>query len=208
VLDPPHGNRQGLSHGRLTVGVIAYILTECNHFLSPVRDWVLARRRCLSHALGQPLRDTDFTDDRLEDLLDALGADEVGEPIEVQMGQRLIRAYELPTNTGRIDTTMASVYHQPQGQSLLAFGQSKEQRPSLQQFKELLGTLDPAGVPLCSATMGRQRADDPLIYPLGARWSRLWVELTSCWWVTARLRPEDSARRIQTSGGYHLTPYQ
>ncbi len=105
VLGPPHGNWQGLSYGQLTVVFIAYILTECNHFLSPVRDWVLTRREGLSHALGQPIRDTDFTDDRLEALLDALGADEVGEQIEMHLGQHLIRAYALPTDTGRIDTT-------------------------------------------------------------------------------------------------------
>lgn len=165
VLGPPHGNRQGLSYGQLAVVFIAYILTECNHFLSPVRDWVLARRQCLSQALSQPIRDTDFTDDRLEDLLDALGADEVGEQIEVQMGQHLIRAYELPTETGRIDTTTVSVYHQPSGESLLTFGQSKDQQPNLRQFKEVLSTLDPAGMPLYSATVGGQCADDPLYLP-------------------------------------------
>ena len=35
VLKSPHGNRQGLSYSQLAVVFVAYILTECNHFLSP-----------------------------------------------------------------------------------------------------------------------------------------------------------------------------
>lgn len=169
VLGPPHGNRQGLSYGQLAVVFITYILTECNHFLSPVRDWVLARRECLSHALGQPIRDTDFTDDRLEALLDAVGADEVEEQIEMQLGKHLIRAYALPTDTGRIDTTSVSVYHRPKGPSRLSFGYSKDRQPDLRQFKELLGTLDPIGMPLCSAMVDGQCADDPLYLPAWRR---------------------------------------
>ena len=34
----PHGNRQGLSYGQLAVVFVAYVLSQCNHFLSPVRD--------------------------------------------------------------------------------------------------------------------------------------------------------------------------
>lgn len=83
ILGPPHGNRQGLSYGQLAVVFIAYVLSECNHFLSPVRDWVLERRECLTQALGESIRDTDFTDDRLEALLDVVGTVEVGEQIDL-----------------------------------------------------------------------------------------------------------------------------
>jgi len=166
AVRPPHGNRQGLSYGQLAVVFIAYVLSKCNHFLSPVHDWVLARRESLSHALGQPIRDTDFTDDRLADLLDAVGAEGVGEQIEVPMGDYLIRAYALPTDTARIDTTTVSVYHQPKDEeSMLDFGHSKDHRPDLRQFKEVLGTLDPAGIPLYTATVGGECADDPLYLP-------------------------------------------
>ena len=97
VLGAPHGNRQGLSFGQVAVVFVAYVLTECNHFLSPVRDWVSQHRHVLTRALGCAIRDTDFTDERLEDLMDALGTDEMGEQLEEQLGQHLIRAYALPT---------------------------------------------------------------------------------------------------------------
>ena len=93
VLDPPHGNRQGLSYGQLTVVCLAYMLSTCHHSLSPVRDWVAKRRHCVEHALGQPIRETDCTDDRLEDLLDALGADQASEAIEEhrKLGEELAK---------------------------------------------------------------------------------------------------------------------
>lgn len=206
VLAPPHGNRQGLSYGHLTVVFIAYMLTECNHFLSPVRDWVLARRDCLSQGLDQPIRDTDFTDDRLEDLLDALGDEEVQEQIEVQMGQHLIRAYALPTATMRIDTTTVSVYHQPEEGSLLAYGQSKDHRPDLRQFKEVLGTLDPAGVPLCSATVGGQRADDPLYLPA---WRQMVKTIGHADFLVVgdcKMASLETRAQIQKGEGYYLAP--
>jgi len=206
VLGPPHGNRQGLSSGHLAVVFLAYILSTCNHFLSPVRDWVAKRHHCLEHALGQPIRETDCTDDRLEDLLDALGADQVGERIEEQLGQHLIRAYALPTETARIDTTTASVYHHPTGASLLDFGPSKDHRPDLRQFKEVLGTLDPVGIPLCSATVAGHCADDPLYLPI---WHRL-VQVIghSAFLVVGDCKMASLATRAQihAGGGFYLAP--
>src|SRR5438128_1316855 len=70
----------------------------------------------------------------------------------------------------QIDTTTVSVYHQPTGESRLDFGQSKDHRPDLRQFKEVLGTLDPVGIPLCSAMVAGHCADDPLYLPV---WHRL-----------------------------------
>jgi transposase len=206
VLGPPHGNRQGLSYGQQAVVFIAYILTECNHFLSPVRDWALERRECLSQALGCPIRDTDFTDDRLEDLLDAVGAVETREQIEMQLGQHLIRAYALPTDTGRIDTTSVSVYHQPDGESLLSYGQSKDHRPDLRQFKEALGTLDPAGLPLCSATVGGQCADDPLYLPVWRRMAAVIGHTNFLVVGDCKMAGLETRAQIQREKGFYLAP--
>lgn len=208
VLGPPHGNWQGLSYGQLALVFIAYILTECNHFLSPVQDWVRDHRLCLSRALGRAVRDTDFTDDRLEILLDHLGeSEEIGAEIEAQMGQHLIRAYELPTDTARIDATRVSVYHQPkEGETLLRFGWSKEKRPGQRQFVELLGTLDPAGVPLCSQTVGGQCADDPLYLPAWRRMVKILGRTDFLVVGDCKLASIENRARIQDGGGWYLAP--
>jgi transposase len=75
-------------------------------------------------------------------------------------------AYQLPTEVGRADTTSVSVYHNGQAsEGLLAFGYSKDHRPDLRQFVEVLGTLDPAGVPLVSSTLPGNQADDRVYWP-------------------------------------------
>ena len=208
VLGPPHGNWQGLSYGQLALVFIAYILTECNHFLSPVQDWVRDHRLCLGRALGRAVRDTDFTDDRLEILLDHLGeSEEIGAEIEAQMGQHLIRAYELPSDTARIDATRVSVYHQPkEGETLLRFGWSKEKRPGQRQFVELLGTLDPAGVPLCSQTVGGQCADDPLYLPAWRRMVKILGRTDFLVVGDCKLASIENRARIQDGGGWYLAP--
>jgi len=55
------------------------------------------------------------------------------------------------------------VYHAPgdsENGELLTFGYSKDRRPDLVQFKQGLGTLDPAGVPLMTETLSGNEADD------------------------------------------------
>ena len=206
VVKPPHGNRQGLSYGQLTVVFLVYILTTCNHFLSPVRDWVTKHQHVLTVALGWPLQANDFTDDRLEDLLDAVGQEAVGEALEAQLGQHLIRAYELPTDTARIDTTTVSVYHQPPETTLLDYGHSKDHRPDLRQFKEVLSTLDPMGVPLCSATVAGHCADDPLYLPIWRRMVKVighpdFLVVGDC-----KLASLENRAQIQDGQGYYLAP--
>jgi transposase len=206
VVGPGHGNRQGLSYGQLAVVFVAYILSQCNHFLSPVRDWVNKHQHTLTQALGCPIRDTDFTDERLEDLLDAVGRDEVGELLEAQLSQHLIRAYALPTDTTRIDTTTVSVYHQPDQTNLLDYGHSKDHRPDLRQFKEALSTLDPLGLPLCSATLAGHCADDPLYLPIWQRMVKVigrpdFLVVGDC-----KLASLANRAQIQAGHGYYLAP--
>ena len=46
-----------------------------------------------------------------------------------------------------------------------AWEHSKDHRPDLRQDRQLLGTLDPAGVPLVSETLAGNGADDPEYVP-------------------------------------------
>jgi hypothetical protein len=80
--------------------------------------------------------------------------------------QRWVRIYRLPTNTVRLDSTSVSVYHETDdADSLLQHGYSKEHRPDLRQFKLMLSTLDPLGLPLCCQPIAGNRGDDGLYVP-------------------------------------------
>ena len=209
VLGPAHGNWEGLSRGELALVYVSYVLMSCTHFLSPLQAWIAEHLQSLSQALGKPVRETDGTDDRLAVLLSDLG-DETrrpGEQIEQDIGQHLIRAYALPTEVARIDMTTVSVYHRPaHEEGLLHFGHSKDHRPDLRQFKEALGTLDPVGLPLATATLSGEQADDPNYIPV---WERLVATLGRPDFLTVadcKLASLANRAYIQSHGGFYLTP--
>ena len=209
VLGPAHGNWAGLSRGELALVYVSYVVMNCTHFLSPLQGWVAEHQQSLSQALGKPVREADGTDDRMAVVLSDLGDEltQPGEQIEQALGQHLIRAYALPTDTARIDMTTVSVHHQPANAAgLLRFGHSKDRRPDLRQFKEALGTLDPAGLPLATATLSGEQADDPNYLPI---WERLVATIgRPDFLVVADCKLASLANRahIQSHGGFYLAP--
>jgi len=209
VLGPAHGNWEGLSRGELALVYVSYVVMNCTHFLSPLQAWMAEHQESLSQALGKPVREADGTDDRMAALLSDLG-DETprpGEQIEQAMGQHVIRAYALPTDTARIDMTTVSVHHQPANEDgLLRFGHSKDHRPDLRQFKEALGTLDPVGLPLATATLSGEQADDPNYIPIG---ERLVATIGRSHFLTVadcKLASLANRAYIHSHGGFYLAP--
>ena len=209
VLGPVHGNWAGLSYGEVALVFVAYVVLCCTHFLSPMQAWASKHVVSLSQALGKPVREADFTDDRLSVILSRLGdeATSPGEQIERELGQHLVRAYALPTDTARIDMTTVSVHHQPSDDDgLMQFGRSKDHRPDLRQFKAVLGTLDPVGLPLATATVSGEQADDPHYLPT---WERLVAVIGHADFLTVgdcKLASLANRAQIQAGGGFYLTP--
>src|SRR5262245_50147303 len=64
-----HGNRQGLSIGWTVVGWLSFILSQADHRLSFVEPWVASRLSSLQSLLPGLVRASDFSDDRLGDVL-------------------------------------------------------------------------------------------------------------------------------------------
>lgn len=169
ALDPGHKNRVGLSSGQLSVLLITYSVSQGEHRLCAMEAWVRAHHQTLETATGWTIGDKDMTDDRLAALLSVLGgSDELG-PVEERLSRQQIRAYALPTEVARCDGSSFSVYHEVaesgSANRLLNYGYSKDHRPDLRQYRQMLGTLDPAGIPLVSATLPGNGNDDPLYYP-------------------------------------------
>ena len=166
----PHPYWQGLSYGQLAVLFVAYVLYMHTHRLSGMEAWVVSHRTTLEELTGWTIRLKEATDDRVGHMMEVIGREEEAAVcFQRQVGQNLIQAYALPTEVARYDTTSFSVYHaapeEGQGKGLLNFGHSKDHRADLVQFKQGLGSLDPAGVPLFTNTVGGQAADDPLYLP-------------------------------------------
>jgi len=162
----PHGSWQGASVGTVVSIWLCHILAERNHRLVAVRDWVTPRTVTFNTLLETTLRDTDCTDDRLANVLSMLGSETTQARLDQALLQRWIRVYRLPTDTVRLDSTSVSVYHDAvDGDSLLHQGHSKDHRPDLRQFKAMLASLDPLGLPLVCQPVAGNRADDGLYVP-------------------------------------------
>ncbi len=162
----PHGAWQGISVGTAVTIWLSCLLQERDHRLVLVRDWAADRAQTLNTLLGITLRDTDCTDDRLANILTMLGDTETQATLDAALLQQWLRVYRLPTQTVRLDSTSVSVYHDPEEpDSLLQLGYSKDHRPDLRQFKAMLATLDPLGLPILCQMVAGDRADDGLYVP-------------------------------------------
>ena len=159
----PHGNRQGLSYGWLACVWLTHILSQADHRMNHVRGWVQQCQHTLQNRLPQPFVETDFTDDRLADLLRALSEDADWAALETALNRKSIAVYHLPTQVVRLDATTVSLATNPEG--LFLCGHSKDHRPDLAQVKIMMATLDPLAMPLCSHIVAGNSADDPLYLP-------------------------------------------
>ena len=211
ALPKPHGNRQGLSYGQLSVLLLCYIMSQSDHRLCAVETWAKQHRQTLMQATGWLIADHDLSDDRLGALVEVLGENcESREAIEIGIAQGMIHAYAMPTDVARCDTTSFSVYHQvdkeKESESILRFGHSKDKRPDLRQYRQMLGTLDPAGIPLISTTLPGNGADDPIYV---SAWQRLaeaighkdFIYLADC-----KAASHENRARIAQQGGYYCFP--
>ncbi len=164
-----HGLHEGLSWGWISTIWLAHILSQGDHRKLPVQSWVEQAQETIVRITGlTELTALDFTDDRLTTLLARLSRPAIWTAIEQELGESLIRVYELPTARIRLDATTVSGYHADPGSALFEYGHSKDD-PTLRQVKVMVAALDPLGLPLVSEVVAGNTADDPLYIPAIAR---------------------------------------
>jgi transposase len=160
-----HWLQQGLSWGWTATIWLAHIVSQGDHRKLTVRDWVRQAHSTLEQVTGLDIRETDFTDDRLTIVLRHLSAEGCWQAIEQELGQHLVRVYELEEQPVRVDATTVSGYREGGESSLWQFGYSKDD-PTLRQIKAMMATLDPLGLPLALEVVSGEQADDRLYVPI------------------------------------------
>jgi transposase len=160
----PHGNWQGLRPGWVITIWLIHILSEQNHCMEPVQEWVAKHRVTLSRLTGQAVRALDFSDDRLADCLAELHQVQVWQAIERELGATLLRVYDLSPSRLRLDATVGTVGHNPSEHTLFKVGKAKNGLYET-QFKLMVASLDPLGLPLVVDIVPGNGADDPLYLP-------------------------------------------
>ena len=164
---PTHGNWTGLSLGHMLVVWLPCIVSAGDHRLSHVEPWVAAPHHTLRRSLGQEVLPRDGTDARLATGRDSLSVAERWVEDACERNQTLMRVYDLPPNTTRVDPPTVSAYVTPAG--LFPRGHSKEHRPDLPQLQSALTTRAPLGLPLPIATVAGNTAAEPLSLPASAQ---------------------------------------
>jgi transposase len=162
-----HGLQQGLDNGQLAVGWIGYILSQADHRKSSVQEWANDNSYALERLLRQPIRETDFNDDRLGGVLHRFSKDEAWVAIERDLWGATVTIYEMESADVRLDSTTTYGYHKPTEDGLMQYGgHSKDHRPDLPQLKLMAAAAEPSGHLIASDIVPGQRADDPLYIPL------------------------------------------
>src|SRR3989440_2414335 len=203
---PTHGNWQGLSLGTVSVVWLSHILSEGDHWLNHVEPWASGHLTCLQACLGQEVCGLDFSDDRLASILDDLSADERWQAFERDLGQHLIRVYDLHPSRVRVDSTTVSGYVHPSPDGLFQFGHSKDHRPDLPQVKIKLSALDPLGLPMGITVVGGQRADDGLFVPAIDQAEQTLGQRGLLYVGDCKMAALSTRAYVQQSGDYYLCP--
>jgi len=160
----PHGNWEGLTHGWVITVWLMHILSEQNHCMEPVEKWVAKHIVTLCRLSGQEVKALDFSDDRLALCLKELSKLAVWQAFEAQLGANLIRVYRLQPKVVRLDATVGTVGHNPAQHTLFKVGKAKNGLYET-QYKMMLASLDPLGLPIAVDIEPGNMADDPLYLP-------------------------------------------
>lgn len=163
---PTHHNWHGsLSFGQVVEGWMAYILSHGDHRLNKVEAFVAHHLSVYEASFGRAVRSLDFSDDRLADVLERLAKEASWREFESALNQKTLRVYDLSVERVRLDSTTTYSYQAVSEEGLLQLGFSKDRRPDLGQVKISLASLDPLGMPLMTAVVSGQSADEPLYVP-------------------------------------------
>ena len=201
-----HGNWQGLSPGWIITIWLIHILSKHTHCMDRVREWVAKRLHVLQELTGQPLTELDFTDDRLALCLHMLSQTDHWFEIEAQLGCHLLRVYQLKEDpTVRLDATTGTVNHNPDDHTLFKVGKAKNGQYET-QYKMMLASLDPMGLPLVVDIVSGNRADDPLYLPCYRRVKQVLPESGVLVIGDSKMSALNTRATIVAEGDFYLTP--
>jgi transposase len=201
-----HGNWEGLSPGWVITIWLVHILSEHNHNMDRVQEWVAKRLQILRALTGQALTELDFSDDRLALCLRKLSRSDAWQQIEAQLGEHLVRVYRLGAEPiVRLDATTGTVNHDPDSHPLFQVGKAKNGQYET-QYKLMLASLDPLGLPLAVDVVSGERADDPLYLPCYRRVKQVLSEKGVLVVGDSKMSAFPTRAAIAFGADFYLTP--
>ena len=204
---PRHWHHEGLSVGQLVVGWNTYILSQADHRKVAVEDWAVEHQSILSQLLGLPLRRTDFTDDRLGQVLTHLSKEQVWEAIETMLWANSVNVYRLTPERVRLDATRLSGYHTPTKDGLMQHGYNRK-TPQLAQVKLMAASIDcgTKGHLLATDVIPGDKADDGLYLPIYHRIRDTFIEKGLLYTGDSKMSALKIRGEIASRGDFYLVP--
>lgn len=202
-----HWFHQGLSLGQLILGWNTFILSEGDHRKVSVRDWSIEHRVVLEELLGEPIRDTDFTDDRLGQVLHHLSDDESWEEIERSLWENSVSVYSLKPERVRLDSTTANGYHTVTEESIMQTGYNA-QNNHLPQVKVMVGSTDIGinGHLVATEVVSGQKSDAPLYVPVLERLRQTLKEKGLLYLGDSKMGAKKTRADIAAHDDFYLIP--
>lgn len=204
---PRHWLHQGLSIGQLVIGWNAHILSEEDHRKVAVQQWAAKHDSILSELFATPLRPTDFTDDRLGQVLRHLADDTAWSAIESRLWQQSVSVYRLTPERVRLDATRFSGYHTPDEDGLMQRGYNS-QTPNQAQVKLMVASIDQdrSGHLVVTDVVSGDKADDPLYLPVIQRMRATLGERGLLYLGDSKMSALGIRAELARGGDFYLVP--
>lgn len=204
-----HGNWVGASKGTITAVWISYIISNCDHRLCCLEDWVRQNEISLNSYLsefGYIISPKDCTDAKLELLLEDFSKEEKWWLFEQQINRSFISVYKFKTKVIQLDPTIGKSFKKGIEDGLFQYGNSKHFRSDLPQFKTIIANLVGGNMPLAAITVSGEQADDVLYVPMIKEAKKSLDENGLLWVGDAKLPSMGNRHYIQSIGDYYMGP--
>jgi len=206
---PRHGNMLGIGYGELIVGWLTFILTEANHRKSHTEKWAQEHILTLKTLLSHKLRNKDFSDDRLGNLLSQLSDCDKWNEIERELWKAKIDVFEIPVESVRLDATNTYGYHNfDETTGLMQIGFSKEGKHNLPLLKLMAGVEGNTGALIASDVAAGNKNDDILYMPLIQRIRLILGKRGLLYCGDSKMSSLDIRAKLNEGEDYYLTPLQ
>lgn len=203
----PSQKKRLISHGQMVAGLMVYLLNN-GRAMYEVEKW--AEETAILSYLFPGYQSSDWTDDRIEDTLDAVYAAEP-EQMEGAISAHNVSEFGIGLDVIHYDTTSVSLWGTydsatEQPAVLITFGHNKDHRPDLKQVVVGAAVSGDGGVPLISNTHDGNTNDSVLPISYWERLRRLAGKSSFCFIGDCKIASLDTLRSICSQDGLFLAP--
>lgn len=202
-----HPNRETITHGEAVAGLVAYLL-QGGRALYRVEQW--AQDTEIASEIFPQYQASDWTDDRLDDTLDALYISGL-ESIQGTISTHLVSEFSISLDEIHYDTTSVSlhgVYETEQKPAVvITYGHSKDRRPDLRQVVVGMAVSGDGGVPVISNTHNGNTSDSVIPVSYWERLSKVADKKDFVFIGDCKLASKGNMIDIVSSGGKFLSLY-